>query len=83
MSVSYIEYKSKDWTVCGRVPTPQLEHPQLAQSPEQEQVEQPQGDMASMGGMKVGMCIDLLLLDGFGSRLCLCLSPVGDILLFI
>lgn len=53
MSASYVEYKSKDWIVNVRVPTPQLEHPQLAQSPEQEQVEQPQGDILSMGGLMV------------------------------
>jgi len=41
-------YRSRDWNFDVRVPTPQLEHPQLTQSPEQEQVEQLQGDMVSM-----------------------------------
>ncbi len=48
MSASCSGYGSRDWNVDVGVPTPQLEHPQLAQSPEQEQVEQLQGDMISM-----------------------------------
>ncbi len=48
MSASGSGYRSRDWDFDVRVPTPQLEHPQLAQSPEQEQVEQLQGDMVSV-----------------------------------
>ncbi len=48
MSASCFGYGSRDWDFDVRVPTPQLEHPQLAQSPEQEQVEQLQGDMMSV-----------------------------------
>ena len=48
MSASCFGFGSWVWDFDVRVPTPQLEHPQLAQSPEQEQVEQLQGDMMSV-----------------------------------
>ena len=50
------------------VRTPQLEHPQLEQSPEQEQVEQLQGDMSSINELGVGLWIALVAVYRCGSR---------------